>query len=83
MIVVRIVCIALLALLGIAIVILVLLQPSASEGMGAISGQSYDSFYSKNKVSTPEGVMKRLTIVFSIAMVVIAIAFFVTSIWVV
>ncbi len=79
--VVRIVCIALLALGAIAIIILVLLQPSASEGMGAISGQSYDSFYSKNKVRTPEGIMKRVTIVISIFMVVVAIAFFITSIW--
>lgn len=79
--IVRIVCIVLLALCALAIIILVLLQPSASEGMGAISGQSYDSFYSKNKVRTPEGVMKRLTIVLSIVMVVVAIAFFITSIW--
>lgn len=79
--VVRIVCIALLALGALAIIILVLMQPSASEGMGVLSGQSYDSFYSKNKVRTPEGIMKRVTVVIAIFMVVLAIAFFITSIW--
>lgn len=79
--IVRIICIAVLALCALAVIILVLLQPAASEGMGAISGQSYDSFYSKNKVRTPEGIMKRLTIVFSVIMFVVSIVFFVTIIW--
>ncbi len=80
--IVRIVLIAVMAVCAIAITVLVLLQPSASEGMGAISGQSsYDSFYSKNKVRTPEGIMKRLTVVLSILMVLLAIAFFITYIW--
>ena len=79
--VIRIVLIALMALFALAIIILVLLQPAASEGMGALGGQSYDSFYAKNKVRTPEGIMKRLTVVFGIAIVVIAIAFFITGIW--
>ncbi len=79
--VLRIVFIVLLALCAIAIIVLVLLQPSASEGMGALTGQSYDSFYSKNKVRTPEGIMKRLTVVIGIVMVIVALAFFITSIW--
>lgn len=76
--IIRIVCVALMALCGLAVIVLVLLQPSASENMGAITGQSYDSFYSKNKVRTPEGIMKRLTVVLSIVMAVLAIVFFVT-----
>lgn len=77
--IIRIVCIAVLAVCSLAVIILVLLQPAASEGMGAISGQSYDSFYSKNKVRTPEGVMKRVTIVLSVVILLVAIAFFVTG----
>ncbi len=76
--IIRIVCVALMALCGLAITVLVLLQPSASENMGALTGQSYDSFYSKNKVRTPEGVMKRLTVVLSIILAIVVIVFFVT-----
>ncbi len=77
--IIRIVCVALMALFGLAIIVLVMLQPSASENMGALTGQSYDSFYSKNKVRTPEGIMKRLTVVISIMLAVVVIAFFVTG----
>lgn len=80
--VIRIVCISILAVCAFALIVLVLLQPSASEGMSALSGQSYDSFYSQNKVRTPEGVMKRLTVVLSIVVVIVTIAFFVTGFWI-
>lgn len=80
--IIRIVCIAILSVCALALIVLVLLQPSASEGMGALNGQSsYDSFYSKNKVKTPEGIMKRLTVVISIVAVVVTVAFFITGIW--
>lgn len=77
--IIRIVCVALMALCGLAIIVLVMFQPSASENMGALTGQSYDSFYSKNKVRTPEGIMKRLTVVLSIVLAIVVIAFFVTG----
>lgn len=79
--IIRIVCVVLLAISALAIIVLVLLQPSASEGMGAISGQAYDSFYSKNKARTSEGVMKILTVVFSIVILIVTIVFFITGIW--
>ena len=79
--IIRIVCVVLLAISARAIIVLVLLQPSASEGMGAISGQAYDSFYSKNKARTSEGVMKILTVVFSIVILIVTIVFFITGIW--
>lgn len=81
--IIRIVCIAILAVCALALIVLVLLQPSASEGMGALNGQSYDSFYSKNKVNTPEGIMKKLTVILSIVAVVVTIVFFITAIWLV
>lgn len=81
--IIRIVCVAILALCALALIVLVLLQPSASEGMGAITGQAYDSFYSKNKVRTPEGIMKRLTIVLSVVVFVVTVVFFITAIWLV
>ena len=79
--IVRIVCIALLLASAVALIVLVLLQPSASEGMGAISGQSYDTLYEKNKGKSAEGIMKKLTIAFSIIVFVVSIVFFVTGIW--
>ncbi len=78
--IVRIISVALAAFCALALVVLVLLQPSASENMGALTGQSYDSFYSKNKVRTREGVMKRLTIIISILMAVAILVFFCTGI---
>lgn len=80
--IIRIICVAILALCALALIVLVLLQPAASEGMGALTGQSYDSFYSKNKVRTPEGIMKRLTVVISIVTVLISILYFITRIWI-
>lgn len=72
-----------MAVCALALIVLVMFQPAASEGMGAITGQSYDSFYSKNKVRTPEGIMKRVTVVLSIVVVVVTIGFFITGIWLV
>lgn len=76
--IIRIVLLALMVLSAIIMIVLVLLQPSNSEGMGALSGQTSDTFYSKNKGRSIEGVMKRLTVIFAIVMAVISILFFVT-----
>lgn len=76
--IIRIVCVALMAVCGLAITVLVMMQPSASENMGALTGQSYDSFYSKNKVHTPEGAMKITTVVLSILLAILVLVFFVT-----
>lgn len=76
--IIRIILIVLLAIFSIGMVVVVLIQPSNSEGMGAIAGQSADTYYEKNKGRSIEGVMKRLTILFGICIAVISILFFVT-----
>ncbi|MDE7395846.1 MAG: preprotein translocase subunit SecG [Clostridiales bacterium] len=78
--VIRLVLLILMVVLSLALIVVVLFQPANSDGMGAISGQSSDTFYSKNKGHSLEGVMKRLTIVLSIALFVVSVLFFVTVI---
>ena len=44
------------------VIIVVIIQPSNSDGIGAISGRS-ETFYSKNKSKTLESKLKKLTII--------------------
>jgi len=75
--VIRIVLMVLLALLAIAIVVIVMTMESNPDGgTNVISGQS-DSFYSKNQSSSKEGRLKKAIIICSIAIAVIAIAFWI------
>ena len=76
--IIRMVMVCLLVALSVALIIVVLMQKSNSEGVGAITGGNSDTFYSKNKGRTLEGVLKRLTIVFGVCIFVICILFFVT-----
>ena len=50
----------------------------AESGTNAITGNSYESFYSQNKSSTREGRLKRLLIISAIIAGVSAILYFVT-----
>ena len=76
--IIRMVIMILLVLLSIAIVVMVLMQKSNSGGMGALDGTQSDTFYSKNKSRTLEGMLKRLTVICVIAIFVLCIVFFVT-----
>ena len=78
--IIRLVLLILMVVLSLALILVVLFQPSNSDGMGAIAGQSSDTFYSKNKGRSLEGIMKRLTIVLSIVLFVVSVLFFVTVI---
>ena len=60
-------------LLGVIMVILFLVQEGNDQGMGAISGASSDSYYSKAKGQTLEERLKQAT-------KVVAILFAITSI---
>ena len=44
------------------------------------SGQVSDTFYSKNKGRSLEGIMKRLTIILAVSLFVVSLLFFVTVI---
>ncbi len=59
--VLSIICLILSVIAAIFVIIVVIMQPSNSEGIGAISGHS-DTFYGKNKSKTLESKMKKLTV---------------------
>lgn len=75
--IVRIVIIALMAAIALALIVMILFQPSSSSGMGALTGQR-DTFYSKDKSKSLEFVMKRITVILGIIEGVLSVAFFVT-----
>ena len=75
--IIRIVIISLMVLIGLALIIVIMFQPSSTSGMGALTGQR-DTFYSKDKSRSLESVMKRLTVILGIIEGVLAILFFVT-----
>lgn len=77
--IIRLILLILIVLLCAMLVVVVLIQPSNSSGMGAISGQS-ETYYSKNKSRTIEGLMKKLTVIFSIVIFVLAVLFLVSLI---
>lgn len=71
---VKIALLILIVLLSIVMVLIVLLQPGNSEGVGAISGGA-ETFFGKNKAKTLEGRLKRLTIIVAVALVVLCIVY--------
>ncbi len=75
---IRLVLMILMVIMSVALILVVLIQPSNSDGSNAITGQSSETFYAKNKSHTLEGILKRLTIVLSISLAVISLLFFVT-----
>ena len=74
---VRLVMMCLMVAGGIALVIVIMFQPSSSSGMGALTGQR-DTFYAKDKSKSLESVMKRVTIALGIVEGVLAVLFFVS-----
>ena len=75
--VIRIILMVLIALLAIAVVVIVMsMESNPDGGTNVISGQS-DSFYSKNQRSSKEGRLKTAIIVCSIAVAVLAVAFWI------
>lgn len=76
--IIRTVIIVVMVVLSLALIVLVLAQPSNEHGMNAITGQTSDTFYSKNKSKTLQGVFKRLTVIISIVLAVLSLVFFIT-----
>jgi len=74
----RIIFAVLMAVLAIAIVVCIFLQPAAADGSGALTGQVSDSYYSKHKEKSFQGLVKKLTVAFGITAAIIAILFFIT-----
>ncbi len=76
--IVKIVIMSLLALLSIAMIVLVVMQKSETNGAGAITGQS-DTFYNRNKGATLQGKIKVWTIVTASLILVLCLTFLVMS----
>ena len=72
---ITVIMVVIIALLALFILLVVLLQPGNSEGLGALTGASTDTYLSKNKGRTWEGKLKRLTVIAAIALVVLCIGF--------
>lgn len=70
-----VICIALSALCALFIIIVVMIQPGNSNGVGALGG-STDTFYGKNKSKTVESKLRRLTVVCLIVLIVLMIGFY-------
>ena len=75
--VLRVVVAIIIAILGLALIVTVLVQPSASNGVNPITGQT-ETFYGKNKSRTLEGLLRKLTVIFAITIAVLTVIYFVT-----
>lgn len=71
--------IALMAVAAIAAIVLVLMQPSNSEGISALGGSS-ETFYGKNKGQSTEEKLKKWTYICLGVLAVLAIVFFILQI---
>ena len=76
--VLSIICLVLSVIACIFVIIVVIMQPSNSNGIGAISGHS-ETFYGKNKSKTLESKMRKLTIIAIAVVAVCMIAFYIVS----
>ena len=72
---VSLVCLILGVLCAIFLIIVVMMQSGNSNGIDALSGSS-DTFYGKNKSTTIESKLKKLTVICVILLVVFMIAFY-------
>jgi len=57
----------------VALVVLVLAQEGKNQGLGAIQGTVENTYWSKNKGRSREGVLKKITIALSVLFIVFAI----------
>ena len=75
--VIRMVLMVVIAILALTIIGIVMsMETNAEGGTNVISGQS-ESFYSKNQGSSKEGRLKKAIVICSIAIAVLAIAFWI------
>ncbi len=68
----RVILTILFIIVCIAIIVLVLLQEGKSAGLGALSGAA-ESYWGKNKARTMQGMLVKLTKIFGVLFMVLAI----------
>ncbi|MCF0131064.1 MAG: preprotein translocase subunit SecG [Pseudobutyrivibrio sp.] len=57
----KVVLIIVLILVSVAITTIILSQEGKQNGLSSLSGQQFDSYYSKNKGRTKEGLLVKIT----------------------
>lgn len=57
----------------VALVVLVLAQEGKNQGLGAIQGSVENTYWSKNKGRSREGVLKKVTCVLAVLFIVISL----------
>lgn len=65
---------AVLLLLAVVIVVIIMLQEGHQQGMGAITGGSSDTFYSRNKSRSLDSFLARWTRIIAIVFFLLVIA---------
>ena len=76
--IIKIVIMSILAVFAIAMIVLVVMQKSNSNGISAISGQT-DTFYNRNKGATLQGKIKKWTVICAIVIMVLCVIFLVMN----
>ena len=76
--IIKIVLVSLLAIFSIALIVLILMQRSSTNGVSAVTGQS-NTFYNRNKGATLQGKIKVLTIICAVCIMVIVVAYLIIS----
>ena len=71
-----IICVILSVISAVFVIIVVIMQPGNSDGIGAIGGHS-ETFYGKNKSKTLESKMKKLTVIAICILFVCMITFYI------
>lgn len=70
----------LMLLVGIATIVVILMQKPMNNNIGVIGGQEMDTYSKKNKGKSRESILKKLTITGAVLMAFFAIFFFITFI---
>ena len=76
--IIKIVLCVLIALLSIFMIVAVLMQKGTSNGVDAVTGQM-DTFYNKNKGSSLQGKIKKLTIWAAVLLLVFCVLFLIVN----
>ena len=76
--IIKVILVAVIALLSIAMIVLSLMQKGEANGMSALSGKS-ETFYNKNKGATLQGKIKVATVVIAVLILVLCIAFLILN----
>lgn len=63
------------------VIIVVLIQPSNSNGISAISGGQTDTFYGKNRAKTLESKLRKLTVFCLVLMALLMVAYFILELF--